>query len=107
MKRYCRRYQTIPFKNIYLKHNRHCRLQLGMMRTLTSGSKYRNWQKTNGVSSWMPIHPNVKAANRVVVVAAVAAEEQTLAAKKSVPKVSYWIYERRFVARGSLPQLLS
>ena len=55
----------------------------------------------------MPIPPNVKAANRVMVVAAVAAEEQTLAAKKSVPKVSYWIYERRFVARGSLPQLLS
>ena len=86
MKRYCRRYQTIPFKNKYLKHNHHCRLQLGMMRTLTSGSRYRNWQKTNGVSSWMPIPPNVKAANRVVGVAAVAAEEQTLVTKKAYPK---------------------
>ena len=34
----------------------------------------------------MPIPPNVKAANRVVVVAAVAAEEQTLVAKKAYPK---------------------
>lgn len=66
-----------------MKQNNHCQLQVGLVRTITYGSRFSTWQKPNKINSWMQIYQNVKAACRV---ADVVARDQTQAEKEASPK---------------------